>query len=58
MTVVKNPKLSAASQAGKGLRTSLASALVTLAANHQANIFKTEVEVIQATQNDAVEANA
>ena len=57
MTIVKNPKLKAATQAGKSLRNSLASTLTTLAKNQQANIFKTEVEEIQAALNVAVEEN-
>ena len=57
MTIAKNPKLKTATPAGKSLRSSLASALATLAKNVQANIFKTEVEKMQADLNDAEEAN-
>ena len=57
MTVLKNPKLRMATQVGKGVRESLGSALATLNANRQTNISKTEVEEIQVTLNDAVEAN-
>ena len=57
MTVLKNPKLRMATQVGKGVRESLGSALATLNANRQTNIFKTEVEEIQVTLNDAVKAN-
>ena len=57
MTVLKNPKLRMATQVGKGVRGNLGSALATLNANRQTNIFKTEVEEIQAALNDAVDAN-
>ena len=57
MTIATNPKLKTATPAGKSLRSNLASALATLAKNVQANIFKTEVEKMQADLNDAEEAN-
>ena len=57
MTIVKNPKLFMATQVGVGVRASLGSALATLNANRQTDILKTEVEEIQVTLNNAVEAN-
>ena len=57
MTIAKNPKLRMTTQVGVGVRASFGSALATLNANWQKNIFKTEVEEIQATLDGAVNAN-
>ena len=57
MTIAKNPKLRMATQQGVGVRASLGSALATLNKKRQTNIFKTEVDEIQNTLANAVEAN-
>ena len=55
MTVVKNPKMTLATQVGVGYRASLGSALATLKANRQTKVFSKEVDEIQDVLNKAVE---
>ena len=55
MTISKNPKLLMANQLGAGVRASLGSALATLTKCRKTNIFKKEVDEIQATLDTVVE---
>ena len=55
MTLSKNPKLLMANQLGAGVRASLGSALATLTKCRKTNIFKKEVDEIQATLDTVVE---
>ena len=55
MLVVKNPKMTLATQVGLSVRASLGSALATLKANRQTKIFSKEVDEIQDVLNKAVE---
>jgi len=56
MTMANNPKLHLTSAVGTALRTSMASALATLSKGRQKNIFKAEIDAIQATLSDTVKA--
>ena len=56
MTMANNPKLHLTSAVGTALRTSMASALATLSKGRQKNIFKAEIDSIQATLSDTVKA--
>ena len=57
MTLVKNPKLRLSNQVGAGIRANLGSSLATLTTRRTTNIFKKEVDEIQATLDSVVEAN-
>jgi len=58
MTMAINPQLRKTSAAGETIRQSLGRALATLNGNRQTNIFKKEVEAMQAALNDAVKATS
>ena len=58
MTMAINPKLRMTSAAGETIRQGLGMALATLNGNRQTNIFKKEVEAMQAALNDAVKATS
>ena len=57
MTLVKNPKIRLSNQVGAGIRANLGSSLATLTTRRTTNIFKKEVDEIQATLDSVVEAN-